>query len=161
MQTLPHPFFLLTCVSLLVSTAILILGALVLPITPALWAIPGTFVITAAYHVTSVLLSNSGNERTRQTYSTFRFVGAYLLSAIWVGVLTISLTFTISLALGTFEAPKTYPKINPILITMSVFCLVHPFVLGAIGVILHKERKQEQYREKWKWKQQINTSNWR
>lgn len=161
MSTLPHPFFLLTCISLLVSTAILILGALVLPITPALWTIPGAFVITAAYHITSVLLSNSGDERAQRNSSIFRVAGAYLLAFVWVGVLTIGIVFSVTLALGTFEAPKTYPKINPILITMSAFSAIHPFVLGAIGVILHRERKQEQYREKWKWKQQINTSNWR
>ncbi|KAF6763244.1 hypothetical protein DFP72DRAFT_841359 [Ephemerocybe angulata] len=53
------------------------------------------------------------------------------------------------------------PKINPILITMSGFAFFHPFILFTIGVILHKERRQEQYREKWKWKTQTNTSNWR
>ncbi|KAJ3546606.1 hypothetical protein NMY22_g1991 [Coprinellus aureogranulatus] len=161
MSALPHPFFLLTVISLLVSTGILILGALALPITPALWAIPGAFVITAAYHIVSVLLSNSGSERTLRNYSIFRVAGAYVLAFVWAGVLALALIFTVTLANGTFKAPKAYPKINPILITMSVFSAVHPIVLGAIGVVLHKERKQEQYREKWRWKQQINTSNWR
>lgn len=175
MHSLPPYTFFFICISLLISTAILILGALVLPLTPVLWTIPGAFIFTIIYHFTLVLTSNHSDiinaaavssqaeGRSRRRWSTLGVWGAYLLALLWAGVLTIALTFTLLVAFGKHTPPPSgsYPKINPILITMSAFAALHPFVLVAIGVVLHREGKQDRYRQKWQWKTQINTSNWR
>lgn len=160
MNSLPPYTFLLIILSCLISTACLILGALILPLTPVLWTIPGAFLLTVVYHFVLVLLSNAVTDRSKRLFSTLTVGGAYLLTLLWAGVLAISITFAVFLAQGKVQPVRGSPKINPILITMSGFAFFHPFILFTIGVILHKERRQEQYREKWKWKTQTNTSNW-
>lgn len=163
MSSLPPHVFALVCLSSLISTAILVLGALVLPLTPVLWTIPGAVILTLLYHALVIFFSSNThrNERSRRAYSIVSVGGAYTLTVVWIGALAISLTFTLLSALGKIDLSPNHPRLNPLLITATILSAFQMATLVAIGIISHKERQQERYREKWQWKQKINTSNWR
>lgn len=164
MNSLPPHVFVLFCLSSVISTAVLVLGALVLPLTPALWTIPGAVILTLLYHALVIFLSSKTQthlnvERSRRAYSILSVSGAYTLTVVWIAALAISLTFTLLSALGKIVLLPNHPRINPLLITATILSFFQIILMVAIGVISHKERRQERYREKWTWKLKINTSN--
>lgn len=150
------------CVSLFLAVTSLTLGSLELPTLPALWTIPTAFLCTLLYHVLSTTLPLSAfAKRWKRPIAAFNIFGAYVLAGLWTAAFAMSIMYTAKLAHGKDPASPDEHALSPFLITASILCFFQPIIFVATGVLFQRQWMQEQYRDKWQWKIQINSSTWR
>ncbi|TFK19323.1 hypothetical protein FA15DRAFT_674554 [Coprinopsis marcescibilis] len=160
MNTLTRPLTVLASLSFLTSTVVLVLGALVLPITPAMWIIPGAFVAnTVCLSLVTFITQDPG--RTTRFYSIFTVGGAFALTVVWTAVLAIALTFTTLITMRSFDVPQgVVPYHKPILISACATALLQTAIKVAFAILLYKEQRRAKYQAKWRWNITLNASKW-
>ncbi|PPQ90559.1 hypothetical protein CVT25_015873 [Psilocybe cyanescens] len=139
----------------------MVFGGLATDLSPIVWLIPLVIALTFIYNTYILLIGGSESYNSPRLYSALTVGVAYLLTFLWTISLAASTTITCLLLTNIIHTPDENIKIwMPILTAVS---LLESLLLGFMAVRSHKEMKQILYKNKWKWRidiQGVNSSQW-
>ncbi|KAJ3559435.1 hypothetical protein NP233_g11263 [Leucocoprinus birnbaumii] len=157
---IPFPLFPLLCTSILVSSFVLAVTAFVFSISPVLWIVPVTFIITFGLHAVFFVLANTEDSASGslRLYSAHLIAGFFFATAAWGGSTAALVVCSVRLLKG--HLPDAPQDRHWAIITASVVSLLETAILAALAVQAYKFRQQLRYREKWKWRPGATSSQW-
>ncbi|KAH9484952.1 hypothetical protein JR316_0001856 [Psilocybe cubensis] len=162
MGSFPQQFFSVTITSLCISGIGMVFGGLATDLSPIVWLIPLVIALTFIYNTYILLTGSSESYNSPRLYSALTVGVAYFLTFLWTISLAASITMTCLLLTNIINTPDENIKIwMPIVSGVS---LLQSVLLGFMAVRSHQEMKQIRYKNKWKWRidiQGVNNSQWR
>lgn len=136
------PLFLLTCVSLFISSIVFIFSMLHLGYD-SFFTIPAVYAVTLIYHMTLLILEYRNSARLDPASSTTlgSIVCGAVVGTMWLGAFTVVLLVTVLLGAKTVEEDNQVQELW-ILIVQCFIAPVEALVLLALVLRSAQERRQ-------------------
>jgi hypothetical protein len=158
MGSFSQQLFFLISTSLFLSTVGMVFSILSLSVSPVIWFIPGVIIFTFSYHSYILLLGSSETYNSPRIYSSLPIACAYILAFLWTAAIAVSVTFTSLLLTGVMKITDD-DKVKFWMPIVAGVSLVEAAIMIYIAVQSHREMKQLRYRNKWRWRIDINGGN--
>lgn len=146
----------LFCLSLTLSTAVVVFAALTLATLPILWIIPAAAILTVAHHVLALVILHCDSEDKR-LFSTTSEVIAIVLTFVWLSIVGVAVALAVLDSLNRLPYDKDKRWIT---VVSAVLSSLETIIIAFSTAFVHKERKSILYREKWEWKTNMTQSQW-
>lgn len=150
MNPLPQPLSTLFYASLSVSTTTLVFIPFVITVSPALWVLAVTFIITFPHHITSLLLARYEPHGSPRIYSALKIAWAFIISLLWTASFALIVIFTVLEGVKHLHHGDGLDTRTMIMIAPCVSSLIQCVLVWWIAILCRKERKRITYSAKWR-----------
>jgi hypothetical protein len=149
MHYLPQHLTPLIYTSILLALTTLIVAAVNILSTPALWIIPAAFLITISCHITTLVVCHLDHHNTERIFSFTKVAWVVGSTFVWTLSLGVSVIFTAIKTTKDVQLGHPITIGHWLLVVASVLTFAEVVLLWCITVITRKERKKITYHAKW------------